>query len=75
MLFLLQLAQEGEGGGGKGSLTGSHIALSRPLVSYLSMSHSVGLGPTQAHLSLGVTPAVRTATTHKAVHFSPVLDV
>lgn len=37
MLFLLQLAQEGEWGGGKGSLTGSHIALSRPLVSYLDM--------------------------------------
>ena len=74
-LFFCSWPRKGRGEEGRGSLTGSHIALSRPLVSYLGMSHSVGLGPTQAHLSLGVTPAVRTATTHKAVHFSPVLDV
>ena len=29
----------------------------------------------RAHLSLGVAPASRSPATHKAVHFSPVLDV
>lgn len=64
-------------GGGSGPLTGSHSVLSRPLASYLGMNCCVGLGPPrlQAHLSLGVTPGGRSATTHKAVHFSPVLDV
>lgn len=50
--------------------------LLRPLASCLGMPQWVtDLPRSQAHLSLGVTPAVRNATTHKAVHFSPVLDV
>ena len=64
-------------GRGSAPLAGSHSVLSRPPVSGLGMSRSAGLGPPRlwAHLSLGVAPASRSPATHKAVHFSPVLDV
>lgn len=52
----------GKAGEGRGvTLTGSHFVLLRPLVSHLGMSLNVGLldlPKLQAHLSLGVTPAV-----------------
>lgn len=74
--FFCSWPRKGSGEEGR-ALSRGHTLRSRapwcPI--WTCMSHSVGLGPTQAHLSLGVTPAVRTATTHKAVHFSPVLDV
>lgn len=64
--------------GGVQGLPGLPVVLLRPLVTYLGVRHSMGLtclGSLPAHLSLGVTPAVGSSTTHKAVHFSPVLDV
>lgn len=74
--FLLQLAQRKGVGGVRVSQRVTRCALAPPGDLFGSApQYGTNLPRLQAHLSLGMTPAVGNSATHKAVHFSPVLCV